>query len=94
MWNRSQAIDYLKTLIGTPSIPGEHRGRLSSHPGSGVRSFFGFLDMVDQARCPDILGDGFDDAAFHARLLSRGAASPPILRQNIAEWLHRPGFAD
>ena len=96
MWNRSQAIDYLKTLIGhSHPYPENIVDWLSSHPGSGVRSFFGFLEVWSiRQDALDILGDGFDDAAFHARLLSRGAASPRILRQNIAEWLHRPGFAD
>ncbi len=94
-WSRQEAIDYLSLKSGHDS--GEVVQAIDAaiaEPGRALAAGIGEIEFSElRQRAEETLGDGFDMAAFHDRVLSLGPVPLIFLRQDILDWLG-PSSAD
>jgi uncharacterized protein (DUF885 family) len=89
-WTREQAIQYAlaKQVHLTPEEAGAYVDRIVVWPGQMVTYGAGELEIVrlrDEAQ--RALGKEFDIAAFHDRVLGRGAVTLTMLRAQVRDWI-------
>jgi uncharacterized protein (DUF885 family) len=90
-WSRQQAIDYMteNSVLAENNIVNEV-DRYITWPGQalaykiGQREILGLRDEAKQR-----LGDRFDIKAFHDAVLSNGAVSLPMLREQVRDYIAR-----
>ena len=90
-WSRQQAIDYMKdnTVLAENNIVNEV-DRYITWPGQALAYKIGqreILSLRDEAK--QRLGDRFDIKAFHDAVLSNGAVSLPMLREQVRDYIAR-----
>ncbi len=88
-WSRDQAIAFLteNTLLARENIENEV-DRYITTPGQALAYKLGqleFLRLREEARVR--LGERFEIAEFHDRVLENGALSLPALREAVEAWL-------
>jgi uncharacterized protein (DUF885 family) len=88
-WTRQQAIDYMmeNTVLAANNIENEV-DRYISWPGQAVAYKVGQLEMLRlRERAKQQLGQRFDIRAFHDVVLSQGAVTLPVLREQVEAWV-------
>ncbi len=88
-WTRQQAIDYMleNTVLAPNNIENEV-DRYISWPGQAVAYKVGQLEMLRlRENAKQRLGQRFDIRAFHDVVLSQGALTMPLLRQQVEAWV-------
>lgn len=88
-WSRQQAIDYMtaNSVLAENNIVNEV-DRYITWPGQALAYKVGQLEILglrDEAK--QRLGDRFDIKAFHDAVLSNGAVSLPVLRQQVRDYI-------
>lgn len=98
-WSRQQAIDYLASHTALAQIDVVNEvDRYISWPGQALSYYIGYRTLLDLRReAEHELGAGFDQKAFHDRVLGLGAVPLGTLEREIrgfiAEGGRRPGAA-
>lgn len=88
-WTREEAVAWLDA--NTPASTYDNRREVDRYivlPGQAVSYYVGMmkiLDLREQARAR--LGDRFDLAAFHDRVLGQGPLPLPFLEEQIEQWI-------
>jgi uncharacterized protein (DUF885 family) len=88
-WTRRQAIDYLvqNTLLAENNAVNEV-DRYIAWPGQALAYKLGQRELMRyRARSQAALGDRFDLAEFHQRLLENGALPLALLSRRVDAWL-------
>ena len=88
-WEMQQAIDYL--IENTPNPEGDcvkAIERYIVYPGQATAYKIGMIKLLElRARTQDALGDDFDIAEFHDRILTAGPVPLEILERRVDEWI-------
>jgi uncharacterized protein (DUF885 family) len=88
-WTRDEAVAFLaeNTLLAPANIENEVDRYITS-PGQALAYKLGQLEIMNlRQEARDRLGDGFNIAEFHDRVLENGALALPALREAIELWL-------
>ena len=88
-WTRQQAIDYMleNTVLAPNNIENEV-DRYISWPGQAVAYKVGQLEILRlRESAKQQLGKRFDIRAFHDVVLSQGAVTLPVLREQVEAWV-------
>ncbi len=88
-WSRDRALDFLTRHTTEPRSAAESEiDRYIAVPGQASSYMLGRIEILrlrDEAR--ERLGDGFDIAEFHDRVLESGGVTLGFLRRKIEAWL-------
>ncbi|MGH7724569.1 MAG: DUF885 domain-containing protein [Candidatus Eiseniibacteriota bacterium] len=87
-WTRQQAIDYMteNTVLAPNNIVNEV-DRYITWPGQALAYKVGQLEILKlRAEAKNKLGDRFDIRGFHDAVLSQGAVTLPVLRNQVETW--------
>jgi uncharacterized protein (DUF885 family) len=94
-WSRQQAIDYL--LAHTAETEGRIAAEVDRYiavPGQATSYMLGNLEIRRlREEAQSRLGERFDVAAFHDRVLEDGAVTLSMLRAKIERWIEAGGGA-
>jgi uncharacterized protein (DUF885 family) len=88
-WSRQQAIDYMlaNSVLAENNIVNEV-DRYLTWPGQALAYKVGQLEILAlRELAKQKLGERFDIKAFHDVVLSNGAVSLPVLRQQVEAWV-------
>jgi uncharacterized protein (DUF885 family) len=88
-WSRQQAVDYMLANTGWAETDIQNDvNRYISWPGQANAYMLGMLEIRRlRTLAEDALGDAFDLAAFHDRVLENGNVTLPMLEQSIETWV-------
>lgn len=92
-WSRQQAIDYLfeNTLLARNNCENEV-DRYIAWPGQALAYKIGQREILElRAEAEAALGDRFDIADFHDRVLEAGSIPLTLLAERIREWIAAGG---
>lgn len=90
-WSRQQAVDFMLAHTAlTPSNIDNEVDRYIAWPAQALAYKTGQLEILELRRLAQTrLGPRFDLRAFHDAVLSGGAVSLPVLRQQVSAYIDR-----
>ena len=88
-WTREQAVAWMDA--NTPASTYDNRREVDRYivlPGQAVSYYVGMMTILDlRERARARLGERFDLAAFHDRVLGQGPLPLPFLEEQIEQWI-------
>lgn len=90
-WTMEQAVAYMENTTGRGSTQVRAEVlRYMAWPGQALSYKLGMIEILDmRAEAQALLGEEFDIAGFHDRVLGTGQVSMPLLRQQVLDWARR-----